>query len=916
MERIKRSASVRLMAVLALAFMLSTWIDPHLGYASPLAAQAVNAVIPLVVMLLVWALSGRAWFALLIEAILLGVMGYADHLKMENLDTDLVYADFTVLGGLLRDPRLVLGFVPVTPVAMVAGAAALLALMALFWFSRRWPRASWRFRLGCAVAGALAALAIWNYQAPDVVAPLQWEVFGQASGADSVGVAGNVMLGRMTTRAVNRKADPLAERAFWNEPLVREARLQVDGVTAGAGVRPDIVIIQSESLFEPSQLKGFADRSVLAHVSDSLPGSGGGLQVPVFGGRTLQTEFEMLTGVPVAFYPGSMFAYYDLVNHRIDALPHLLGDLGYRTVAMHPNDRGFWRRGVVMPEMGFDTFQDIGSFLYPRDFSERQHVSDAALTRGILAVLDATTAPTFITAVTMDNHGPWGDFAPHDDSVLHLPAASTGVARAQLADYVARAIDADKAYGFLLDALQRRARPTIVLIYGDHLPALPLVYSQLGFKDGKPPEQHLPPYRVWANFPVPTAPGNMSSYLLQGWLLRAARLPLRGQGLANALAGMVAGDTAVSEADRQRVLDEYANVAAGAMSSIAPRRGRADKFFVGQARALDLLLKSAVQPLPVTVATAAGDLRLNPESGGRSTITFAVDSRLATLVLRPYVGASTARCLTDNAADRGEVIVDADGHTLYRAALNPQIMRLGALDLRSVKRLALTVTGDTETGACRDVYIRVAQMQCYSANCDVPRPGPPAGPATHSPSRILTDDPARGDMPALAKLMSAERQQTIVRGANMRWLLRHEISRQQGFSPITVAEDARLFMPPADDHPAAIEFDVSGVDTLVLTPRINPLSDECKALNEPGKEGGVAGLTVTLDGVRVHPRVLVDRTHAARLPIAVAGHRDLRIEVDKGNSVSWCDWVSVGVEDLDGPAVSALTGASPALAAP
>ena len=79
---------------------------------------------------------------------------------------------------------------------------------------------------------------------------------------------------------------------------------------------------------------------------------------------------------------------------------------------MRPNDRGFWRRGTVIPAMGFGTFQDIDSFLYPRDFSEREHVSDAALTRGILAELDSANGPAFVTAVTMDNHGPWGDFAP------------------------------------------------------------------------------------------------------------------------------------------------------------------------------------------------------------------------------------------------------------------------------------------------------------------------------------------------------------------------------------------------------------------------------------------------------------------------------------------------------------------------
>jgi len=902
-------AWVRLIVVLAATFLLSTWIDPHLDIASPLVAQAVNAVIPAVVALLMWGMTGRAWFALVVVAALLGVLDYADRVKMANLNTDLVYADFTVIGGLLKDPRLVLGFVHFTPMKIAAAAVAIIVVAAAFWFSRHAHHASCRFRLGCVITGMLAGVFIWNYSAPDVVESLQWEVFGQAAGADRAGIAGNIMLGRMTTRAVKREPDSKAEQAFWNEPLVRKAAQQVVG--DGNGQRPDIVIIQSESLFEPSQLNGFANKPILQHIAREQPALAGNLDVPVFGGRTLQTEFEVLTGVPVAFYPGSMFAYYELVNHRINAWPRVLEGLGYQTVVMHPNDRGFWRRGTVMPAMGFGTFQDIDSFLYPRDFSEREHVSDAALTRGILAELDSANGPTFVTAVTMDNHGPWGDFAPHDDAFLGLPTKLVGKGRAQLADYVARAIDADKAYGFLLDALKRRARPTIVLIYGDHLPALPLVYKQLGFKDGKPPEEHFPPYRVWANFPVPPAPDHTTSYLLQGWLMRAAGLPLRGHELANALAGIVANDPATSAADRQRVLSEYANVAAETVRRTAPRQGRADKTFVGQTRALGLLLKRATQrPANAVVASDSGDLRLTPGSSGRSAVTFAVDARLATLTLRPYVGAAMPQCLTDSAEDRAQISIDGDGRVLYRAGLNPQLVRLVTLNLRGVKQLAVTITGAPTADICHDVYLRVAQLQCYSADCDVQRPGPPGDTATRVPSRILSGDPARDDVAQSNSLVSGERKQTVARMANMRWLLRHETARQQGYAPITVADDAQLFMHPAEDHGASIDFNVKGLNTVILTPRINPLSDECKAMNTPGQEGGVVGLTVSLDGTPVEPRFLVDRSYGKALPIAVGGGHDLRIEVDKGNSVTWCDWFSVGVDKLAGPAVSAGGGAS------
>lgn len=609
-------APIRLIIAIAVAIVLCTWIDPYVDIGDSLTVQLVNAALPVLLMLLVWGLSGRLWLALVLEAAVLGVACYADHMKVMYLDSNLVYADLTVVSGLLKDPQLVLGFIHPSTWMIVGGVAVVFAAVLVAWFTRRWRTASAGLRITCLALALVGFAVAWTQRAPDVVEPLHWEVFTQVEGAKNAGITGNILLGRMTARDVNRRSDAKAEQAFWREPLVQKFRQQLQ--EGGDGRQPDILFIQSESLFEPSQLCGFADTPLLTHVAQQKPALPGNLEVPVFGGRTLQTEFEALTGAPISFYRGSMFSYYELMGHRIDALPSVLDRNGYNTIAMHPNNRGFWRRGVVMPEMGFATFQDIDSFIAPRDFSERHHVSDAALTRAILAELDSASRPTFVMAISMDNHGPWGQFAPKDESGLGLPDGLTGEARSQMADYVAHAIDADKAYGFLLDALQRRGRPTIVVFYGDHLPALPAVYKQLCFKDGKEPAEHLPPYRVWANFPVPVAPDVTSSYLLQGWVMRAAGLPLQGHVLANAIAGMVAADVAVDPADRDRILGEYANIAAANVAAKAPTTGPAT-VYINSDKALDMLMDKQLRTAsPAAAEVRNGDLFLKEAAGTSS----------------------------------------------------------------------------------------------------------------------------------------------------------------------------------------------------------------------------------------------------------------------------------------------------------
>jgi phosphoglycerol transferase MdoB-like AlkP superfamily enzyme len=890
----------RLMVIMMLACVVSIVADPYIGFRSPFLAIAINAALPVMLVLLLCGLTGRTWLALLVEFLLLWILRYADHTKVVYLGINLVYADLTVLGGLLKNPHLVLGFIHPTGTKIAAVAVAAVGVVALFLIFRkrlnRIPAFADRFvRAACFSLAAIGMAAVGYARAPDIVAPLGWEVFSQIHGAYAAGITGNLLLGKMTARSVHRKPDNVAIQDFWRDPAVRstEAKLQ----KAKNAARPDIVVIQSESLFEPSQLCGFADQPVLKHVAQQQPHEAGNLHVPVFGGRTLQTEFEVQTGVPVGFYPGAMFAYYELVSHPFAALPELLDQQGYRTLAIHPGNRGFWRRDVAMPDMGFDVFEDIGSFLYPRDFSDRGHVRDAALMRAILAELDAASGPTFITAITIDNHFPYGAHAPSVDAGLGMPASLQGQARREMADYLVHAIDADNAYGFLLDALKRRGRPTIVLFYGDHMPPLGSVYKELCFKDGKRPEEHFPPFRVWANFPLPKIPDTTYSYLLPGWLMHAAGLPLKGVMLANAVAGAIANDPATSPDERHRILDEYANVAASDAARRVPPIPGQGPVFVSRTHALKLLMASSEKDKGTAgISPEYNDLYFPQPGGGE--VDFKLDGGVASMTLRPYLGAPALACMQGGTNARADFGVEGDGRVLYRASVTTQSVRLVTLDLQGVRHLKLWTTGSGSARTCAQLFVRVARMRCYSAKCVGARQMAAPVEASAGKSRILAADPEAGDISELASIVPESVSLSGAEKPGLPWLMAHETGHKDGYSPISVEPDGRLFMPPADDHAAWIDFDVDAVDEVAFDLHINSLSPECMRKNEPGREGGVVKVTFLLDGKQVVPPRIVDRNYSGTVSIKMGEGRNLRIVVDKGNQVSWCDWLSVGLDAL------------------
>src|SRR5690606_27666729 len=59
--------------------------------------------------------------------------------------------------------------------------------------------------------------------------------------------------------------------------------------------------------------------------------------------------------------------------------------------------------------------------------------------------------------------------------------------------------DADNELGRLAAALEKRERRTLLLFYGDHLPALPPVYQQIGFVDGQGPKAQPVPWLLLDN---------------------------------------------------------------------------------------------------------------------------------------------------------------------------------------------------------------------------------------------------------------------------------------------------------------------------------------------------------------------------------------------------------------------------------
>lgn len=240
--------------------------------------------------------------------------------------------------------------------------------------------------------------------------------------------------------------------------------------------RPSVVCIMNESFADLSELDGaswgYDGPSFVSSLDDTL--ARGSLAVSVLGGGTCNTEFEFLTGVPLAYIGDGKYPYslYDLSESP--SLARQFSELGYQTTAMHPNYATNWNRDRVYEALGFDEFLDIDDFAGAETY--HSGVSDAATYDKCLELLENSDEPQFIFDVTMQNHSGYDQNNVGAVKQYHVDGMSD-YDNARLSEYLACVDESDRALEEFLGELSELDRPVVVIFFGDHQPALATIVN-------------------------------------------------------------------------------------------------------------------------------------------------------------------------------------------------------------------------------------------------------------------------------------------------------------------------------------------------------------------------------------------------------------------------------------------------------
>lgn len=277
-------------------------------------------------------------------------------------------------------------------------------------------------------------------------------------------------------------------------------------------LRPNILFVQLESFFDVGYLDDveFTENPIpnFTRLRDSF--SSGFLTVPSVGAGTANTEFEILSGMSLDFLGLGEYPYKTTLRDRAcETVVWDLKSLGYTGAAIHNNTGTFYDRDKVFAQLGFDSFTSI-EYMDGVEFNPIGWCRDSILTGEILKAMDATPGQDFVFTITVQGHGKYQRGVDSEDMEdLDVTWADEPDEQEALAYYMSQLSETDAFIGDLVSALSRRAEPTVLVLYGDHLPSFSIGSDQLENGDIFQTE-----YVMWTNLRLPQRDEDLYAYQL------------------------------------------------------------------------------------------------------------------------------------------------------------------------------------------------------------------------------------------------------------------------------------------------------------------------------------------------------------------------------------------------------------------
>ncbi|EMF0050891.1 LTA synthase family protein [Enterococcus hirae] len=429
----------------------------------------------LMIFLFLVAVLGSFLFGTFFYLVGIGILGYANYLKMTYRQEPIYPDDLKMIKefGLLKDMTGTTSFYLLGGMILLVVAGGCWAIYRSFKKDKKFQA----IRVITLFTTIFALIYISHFNNPNNLLrkaynkTALWIPYSQKMNYYNTGFIGGFLY--------NLKIDPMEKPKGYSEEKIKEItshyqKLADEKNKTASEEQPNIIYVMSESFSDPSRLNGveitgdpLADYYAVADQTYS-----GQMLSQNYGGGTANIEFEALTGFSMGLFNAQLTTPYTMLVPKMNQLPSIvstLKDQNYHTTAIHPYNTSMYKRKDVYEVLGFDEFISENTMTYTDTIEDNPYISDASAYQEVMDLLKEDDTPQFIHLVTMQTH------MPYDGKYQQLEYTAktednSGIS--SLENYLQDISYSSQSLKAFTEELKKLSRRTLVVFWGDHLPGI------------------------------------------------------------------------------------------------------------------------------------------------------------------------------------------------------------------------------------------------------------------------------------------------------------------------------------------------------------------------------------------------------------------------------------------------------------
>lgn len=312
--------------------------------------------------------------------------------------------------------------------------------------------------------------------------------------------------GFMLSSVVNMKLIFIDAPPDYNEETIRQLVDRVENNTELNSVDPNIIVILWEAFWDPTIMEdvSFNEDPIPFFHSLQEDYTHGWMRTPSFGGGTANVEYEVLTGNTMRFHAQGSLPFIQYVNGPVDSLASILTRQGYTSTAINTYHNWFFNASNVYKNFGFSRF--VSSEFFNPVFNG-PFLADDELANVIINETEETSGPSFVFAKTMENHYPFDPWKFGSNDFKVEGANLSDEAKGYLETLAQGIHSGDNMLRKLVEHYTDSGEPTLILIFGDHLPVLGddyMAFREGNFITDNDPQMwdkiYSTPFLIWNNY--------------------------------------------------------------------------------------------------------------------------------------------------------------------------------------------------------------------------------------------------------------------------------------------------------------------------------------------------------------------------------------------------------------------------------